>query len=52
MREIFKALDLEYMFGNCMSCNINLTRQQFQKFEHEKWKAGLETKPKLRIYKN
>ncbi len=34
-----------------MSCNINLTKQQFQKFENEKWKPGLETKPKLRIYK-
>ena len=51
MREIFKALDLEYMYENFMSCNINLARQQFQKFENEKWKAGLETKPKLRIYK-
>ncbi len=52
MREIFKALDLEYVYENFMSCNINLARQQFQKFENEKWKAGLETKPKLRVYKN
>ena len=34
-----------------MTCNINLARQQFQKL-NEKWKAILETKPKLRIYKN
>ncbi len=34
-----------------MSCNINLATQQFQKFENEKWKADLETKPKLRVYK-
>ncbi len=50
MMEIFKALDLEYIYEKFMSCNINLARQQFQKFENEKWKAGLETKPKLRIY--
>ena len=48
MREIFKALGY-YLYQNFMSCNINLARLQFQKFENKKWKAGLETKSKLRI---
>ncbi len=31
---------------------MNLARQQFQKFENEKWKENQEeTKPRLRIYK-
>ena len=51
MRKIVKALDLEYIYEKFMSCNINLARQQFQKVENENWKAGLETKPKLPIYK-
>ncbi len=29
MREIFKGLDLEYVYENFMSCNTNLARQQF-----------------------
>ncbi len=48
IREIFEVLDLEYIYGHFMSSNINLARQQFQKLENEKCKAGLETKPKLR----
>ena len=50
MREIFEALDLEYIYETFMNCNINLARQQFQKFENEKWNPGSETKPKLSIY--
>ena len=46
-----KLLILEHIYENFMSCNINLATQQFQKFENEKWKADLETKPKLRVYK-
>ena len=40
---MIKAHDLEYMYEHFISCNINLARQQLQKSENGKWKAGLET---------
>jgi len=49
--EIFKNLDLEFIYENFMLCNLKLAETQMKQAENTEWKANLEHKPKLRLYR-
>jgi hypothetical protein len=49
--EMFKDLNIEFLYENFMPCNIKLATNQFIHLENIEWKKAIVDKPKLRLYR-
>ncbi len=44
-------MDLQFLFENFMSCNIDLAKRQLFEVEETEWRDEMSKKPKLRLYR-
>jgi hypothetical protein len=43
-------MDLEHIYTNKLTCDLNIINNKILQLEQDKWKQGIKSKPKLRFY--